>query len=586
MMKIISLWVLSLGMLSQTLFAQTLSRDEYLKGYEERAMHVPSFYDTTRNANYYSAAAKYAHNVNVALADSMVLVMLQKPSGDMFWMFPVIGAYLYGKDKMSPQVKTAMRQAWKTYAPYRGDTENHWCMYYASLFLATEQWPNLPGSEWYNGKSSDENREEAKAYLIHWIKTTTTIGQGEFDSPDYLPEYAVPMIFLAQFAQDAEMKERGAMMADYLLADFAAEHLAGQYIGGFSRIYQPAVYKPLLSPGSAFAYLYFNTGDPSQTGWILFPALSNYRLPEIIYDIATDRSQSYIHKERKRVRNVIRFGSEKNPPVYKYTYMTKDYGLGSLHGGILQPIQQHTWSVRFTSGKPYITIFGLHPYWSGTELGMFFPEEIKTMIADVVASKGTYNKEDKWTGSSPYERTFQHKNTLLVLYDITSGTTAEHIDGFFPKNLEQRVVDASGWIFCKAGDTYAGWYPLQESEWKEEEENWRLRSHQLQNGYVIEVRSQAEIGSFENFQTKLRSHLPKAQMQPNAVSVDYTTLDGEKMYFAFPEVRQLDGKPVDLTKYKLFEGPFLNAEIGSEKLTMTYKNKRRVLDFKKLTIEE
>ncbi|MCI0691741.1 hypothetical protein L0337_06990 [candidate division KSB1 bacterium] len=586
MVKMISFLVLSSGILLQTLISQTLSRDEYLKGYEQRAAYVTSFYDTTRNANYYSAAAKYAHNVNVAQADSMVLVSLQKPSGDMFWMFQVIGAYLHGKDKMSPEVKAAMRQAWKTYAPYRGDTENHWCMYYASLFLATEQWPNLPGSEWYNGKSSDENREEAKAYLIHWIKITTTIGQGEFDSPDYLPEYAVPMLFLAQFAQDAEMKQRGAMMADYLHADFAAEHLAGQYIGGFSRIYQPAVYKPLLSPASAYAYLYFNAGDPSQSGWVLFPALSNYRLPEIIYDIATDRSQSYIHQERKRVRNVIRFGSEKNPPVYKYTYMTKDYGLSSLHGGILQPIQQHTWSVRFTSGKPYTTIFGLHPYWSGTELGMFFPEEIKTMIADVVSSKGTYNKEDKWTGSSPYERTFQHKNTLLVLYDIAPGTTTEHIDGFFPKNLEQRIVDASGWIFCKAGDTYAGWYPLQESEWKEEEENWRLRSHKLQNGYVVEVRSQTEIGSFENFQAKLRSHLPKAQMQPNGVSVDYTTLDGAKMYFAFPEMRQLNGKPIDLTKYKLFEGPFLNAEVGSEKLTMTYKNKRRVLDFKKLTIEE
>ncbi|MDZ7304493.1 MAG: hypothetical protein ONB44_20405 [candidate division KSB1 bacterium] len=586
MSQTINFLFLLTGVLPQMLFAQSTSRDEYLNGYEQRAAYVTSFYDTTRQVNYYSAAAKYAHNVNVAQADSMVLVLLQKPSGDMFWMFPVIGAYLHGKDKMSPQVKAAMRNAWKTYAPYRGDTENHWCMYYASLFLAAEQWPNLPGSEWYNGKSSEENRDEAKAYLMHWIKITTTIGQGEFDSPDYFPEYVISMILLSQFAEDPEMRQRGTMMVDYLFADFAAEHLAGQYIGGFSRIYEPAVYKPLQSPASALAWLYFNTGDPSLTSWILLPALSNYRVPEIIYHIATDRSQSYIHKERKRVRNVIRFGSEKNPPVYKYTYMTKDYGLSSLHGGILQPIQQHTWSVRFTSGKPYTTIFGLHPYWSGIELAMFFPEEIKTMIADVVASKGTYNKEDKWTGSSPYERTFQHKNTLIVLYDIPPGTTSEHIDGFFPKTLEQRIVDPSGWIFCKAGDTYVGWYPLQESEWKEEEENWRLRSHKLQNGYVVEVRSRAEIGSFAAFQEKLRTRIPKANLQPNAVSVVYTTLDGAKMYFAFPEVRRLNGKPVDLTKYKLFEGPFLNAEVGSEKLTMTYKNKRRVLDFKKLTIEE
>jgi hypothetical protein len=585
MIKTVGLLIFLAGMFSK-IFAEIATRAEYLKGYEQRAAYVASFYDTTRQSSYYSAAAKYAHKINVTLADSIVLKLLQKPSGDMFWMVPAIGAYLHGEDKMSRHVKTAMRHAWKTYAPYRGDTENHWCMYYASLFLAAEQWPNLPGSEWYNGKSSNENRDEAKGYLMHWIKITTTIGQGEFDSPDYFPEYMVPMVLLAQFAQDAEMKQRGAMMADYLFVDFAVEHLAGQYIGGFSRINQPAVYKPLLSPASAFAYLYFNTGEPSQSGWILLPALSNYRLSEIIYGIATDRTQPYIHQERKRARNVIRYGAEKNPPVYKYAYMTKDYGLGSLHGGILQPIQQHTWSVRFTSGKPYTAIFGLHPYWSEMELGMFFPEEIKTMMDDIVATKATYNKEDKWTGSSPYERTFQYKNTLLVLYDIAPGTTSEHIDGFFPKNLEQRLVDTSGWIACKAGDTYVGWYPLQEIEWKEEKENWRLRSRKLQNGYVIEVRSQAEIGSFAAFQKKLRDHIPKANLQPQAISVEYTTLEGNKMYFAFPEERELQGEFIDRTQAKLFEGSFLNSEVGSEKLTMTYKNKRKILDFKKLRSAE
>ncbi|MBI3004325.1 MAG: hypothetical protein HYY49_02790 [Ignavibacteriales bacterium] len=551
---------------------------------------------------------KYTRGRNVAQADSMFEVLLLEPRGDMFWMFPVIGAYLHGKDKMSPRTKAIVRNAWKTYTPYRGDTENHWCMYYASLFLAAEQWPGLPGSEWYNGKSSNENRDEAKGYLIQWMRITTTIGQGEFDSPDYFPEFAIPMLYLAQFAEDKEMRERGQMMCDYLFADFAAEHLDGQYIGGFSRIYQPAVYKPLLSQASGFAYLYFGTGQPTQSGWVVFPALSPYRLPEIIYNIAVDRTRAYVHKEKKRVRNVIRMGDIKNPPVYKYTYMTKDYGLSSLQGGILQPIQQHTWSVRYTFGRPYSTIFGLHPYWSSRELATFFPEEEKTMMSDVVASKGTYNNPDKWTGSSPYERTFQNKNTLIVLYDIEPGTTAEHIDGFFPMNLEERTADASGWIVCKAGETFVAWYPLQEYEWIDEYEkpgqslntigrpetgpeekpqgNWRLRSHKLQNGYVVEARSKSEVGSFEEFQKRLRSHIPKAQLTPGRVSVQYVTLDGDRMSFSFPEGRILNGKSVDLKNYKLFDGPFLKADVGSEKLTIQYKKSKRVLDFKSLRITE
>ncbi len=587
--------------------AQTVNRDMYLNEFAKRAAFVMSVYDTSQAVGYYQIAARYALNKNIAQADSMFVALLKEPRGDMFWMIPVIGTYLHGREKMSAATDAVVRHAWKTYAPYRGDTENHWCMYYSALFLAAEQWPNLSGSEWYNGKSSDENRDEAKEYLVHWMQVTTTIGQGEFDSPDYFPEYALPMILLSQFAHDPEMKQRGRMMADYIFADFAVEHLDGQYIGGFSRIYQPAVYKPLLSTASAFAYLYFGTGEPTNSGWIVLPAPSNYQLPEIIYKIAIDRTKSYIHKERKRVRNVIRFGAEKNPPVYKYSYVTKDYGLGSLHGGILQPIQQHTWGVRYTYGRPYTTIFGLHPYWSGLEVGMFFPEEVKTLIADVVASKGTYNNPDKWTGSSPYERTFQHKNTLIVLYDIAPGTTTEHIDGFFPRNLEERIVDQSGWIVCKAGDTYVGWYPLQEYEWKEEFEtpantlsdvgrpqleriketgNWRLRSHNLQNGHVIEVRSKDEIGSFDKFREALRKHIPRSSLKPGAVSAQYTTLNGDRMEFAFPEKRNLNGKSIDLSRTKLFEGSFLNADVGSQMLTLTYKNQKRILDFKKLKITE
>jgi len=582
------------------------TREEYLAGYAERSAYIASRYDSSMAASYYTIAARYAHRSGVAVADSLFREALKEPRGDMFWMFPVIGAYLHGREVMSGETHALVRNAWKTYAPYRGDTENHWAMYYASLFLAAEQWPGLPGTEWFNGKSSDENRQEAKAYLIDWMRITTTIGQGEFDSPDYFAEYAISMVLLHDFAQDQEMQKRGAMMMDYLLADFAAEHLEGQYLGGFSRIYQPAVYKPLLSTASAYAYLYFGTGEPTQSGWVLLAALSSYRVPEIIYRIATDRDTPYLHRERKRVRNVIRFGMEKNPPVYKTTYVTRDYGIGSLQGGILQPIQQHTWGVRYRYGRPYTTIFGLHPYWSSYELGMFFPEEIKPLIADVVASKSTYNNPEKWTGGSPYERTFQHRNTLLVLYDIPAGTVTEHIDGFFPRNLEQRIIDPSGWILCKAGETYVGWYPLQPGEWIEELEttgqektsvgwpadiprvketgNWRFRSHHRQNGYVVEVRSANEAGTFERFAELLRDHRPVASLEPGEVSLRYTTIDNDRMQFSFPETRYLNETAVDLGAWKLFEGPFLNAELGSQQLVITHGPRRRVLDFRTLTV--
>jgi hypothetical protein len=552
--------------------------------FEERAGEVVTAFDTSAALNYYVVAAKYARGRNIAEADSMFLELLKNPRGDMFWMFPVIGAYLHGKGMMSPGVRDAVRNAWKTYAPYRGDTENHWCMYYTSLYLATEQWPGLDGSKWFNGKSSDENRRESKEYLIHWIEVTTTIGQGEFDSPDYLPEYMIPMVLLAQFAEDPEMRKRGTMMADYLMADFAVEHLHGRYVGGFSRITEPGVYEPLRSNSSAYAYLYFGTGNPSTSGWILFPALAEYRLPEIIFRIATDRDTPYVHRERKRVRNSIRYRDEVNPPVYKYIYMTDDYALGSLQGGILQPIQQQTWSVRFTAGNPYTAIFGLHPYWSGYELAMFFPQRKKTLVADVVPSKTTYNSPHKWTGGSPYERTFQHENTLIVLYDIPAGTNSEHISGFFPKTVDEMIHHESGWITVRAGRTLIGWFPTREYQWLEEDFNWRLLSPYNQNGYIIEARSLDDYSDFEDFVSALAEHVPFIEMEEGAVGVRYRSLSGRQMEFLYPEERYLDGSPVNLYEGRLFDSVYLQADTGSERLTMRYGNMVRILNFQTLEI--
>lgn len=559
---------------------------EYLESYTYRADNVVTAFDTSSNLNYYVVAAKYARGTRIAEADSMFLELLKDPRGDMFWMFPVIGAYLHGKEVMSVEVGRAVRNAWKTYAPYRGDTENHWCMYYVSLYLAAEQWPDLPGSEWFNGKTSEENLAESRAYILHWVDITTTIGQGEFDSPDYLPEYMIPMLLLADFAKDPDMRTIGNMMADYLLADFAVEHLDGQYVGGFSRITEPGVFEPLRSNSSAYAYLYFGTGVTSTSGWILFPALSDYRLPEILFHIAIDRDHPYVHKERKRVRNVIRYGEEINPPVYKYTYMTRDYALGSLQGGILQPIQQQTWSLRLTAGHPHTAVFGLHPYWSGFELRMFFPQRKKTLVADVVPSKTTYNQPGKWTGGSPYERTFQYKNTLIVLYDIPEGTDSEHISGFFPKTLDEIIIDESGWIAARAGNTLIGWYPLRKYDWIEEVINWRLHSHYRKNGYVIEVRSMDEYDTFTEFRNALGEHIPYLNIQGTGVKLTYRNPDDEHLQFTFPDERFINESPVNLDDYKLFDGKYLQADVGSRQLTIRYKDMKRILNFETLEVIE
>jgi len=62
--------------------------------------------------------------------------------------------------------------------PYRGDTENHWLLYYTTLYLMAQLWSGEPGDAWFTGRTSEENLAEAKAWIESWIDLTTTRGRG------------------------------------------------------------------------------------------------------------------------------------------------------------------------------------------------------------------------------------------------------------------------------------------------------------------------------------------------------------------------------------------------------------------------
>lgn len=567
--------------------------------FKQRCQRLIDVVSQERDRGFFTVTAKFVTGKDKDFALAMLDSLTTDESiGGMFYSYAAIGTYLKLRDQLPDSLRRKIRQAFRERTMYRGDTENHWVMYYTGVYLAAQTWPNEDRSQWFNGKSSAENFKEAKEWLNRWMNISATIGQGEFDSPTYFITFITPVLTLYEFAKDPLMKRKAQMTADLLFADFAVEHLGGNYCGGHSRDYPNDIANPLSAPSALWAWLYF--GEPrmelwqesqyrprNRGGWeTVFGAMSSYRLPEIIYHIATDRAKAYVHTETKRVRNVIRFGLEKNPPVYKYTYMTQNYALGSLQGGILQPIQQHTWDVTYLSDKPNNTIFTLHPFYSGKELAMFFPEEQKFLSDEVDRYHIVYTNPNKWNSSSPYEQTFQHKNTIVVLYNIDKDAKHPHIDGFFPKNLDERNEDRSGWIFCRAGSVYVAVFPLKPYQWIEEDVDWRWRSSELKNGIVAEVGSSGEDSSFEKFKNRIAKSRPALKESDKTLTVQYRTRWGDLMRFTFGGERQLNGKNVTFAANRLFDGPFIQSERGSGVVRMTHGGDARELDFNKVTIKE
>jgi hypothetical protein len=531
---------------------------------------------------YPNIAAKLSRKEDAALCSRRLEELLAAgPSGDMFWMYPVTAVAYLDRGQLSESARHALHEAWRTYMPYRGDTENHWVMYYTSLYLMSQLWPD---QVWYNGKSSAENMREAAGWLESWVKLTTTRGQGEYDSPSYMGYYFLSMSYLAAWARDPAMKKRASMMIEYLTADYAAETLDGVYVGAHSRVYDREVLEKWAIPSSDFGWVLFGLGHPlaPPSNAILFYVLASAQpAPGILQHIAGDRSQPYTHYELKRTRNRWRFHDDPHGPVYKTTYMRREYAVGSDQGGMLQPIQEHSWDVTWSVPDPrgvQNTFFTLNPHSSLHELETYFTFPPDIGISGVVSSKKSYDSPDKFVGGSPYEQIYQDQDALIALYNIAPGARFPHINGFFSKDLAEVIEDPSGWIFLRGGDALIACRPLQPYTWKPIDGGGRrLFSPYLRNGMVVQVAARSEFADMQAFRRAILALTLEFSMDGNP-SVRFRSLRGKTMAFTYGT------PPVDYDRWPLFGGPFLESAKDSEVLVMKYHDLRRTLDFRTLTV--
>jgi len=543
---------------------------------------------------------------DIEACNERVLQMMAEPGTGPFWMFPAVCVAFTGRELLSPEARASIREAWRTTRQLRGDTENHWVMYYASLYLMSELYPNEPAETWYTGRSSEENLAEAREWLIHWMDTTTTVGQGEFNTTHYIGEYAIPMLFMATWAKDPAMKLRGRMMLDWMFAELATVSLNGVLRGPNARSDEGSVIERWNALASYFSWLLFgNTPPPSgYGGWGLYfaPVAKNYVLPEVIHRIAVERDGDYVQRDRARTRRFWRYSDVLSPPVYKTNYLRHDYAVGSTQGIVNDVIQAHVWDVTWREEDPrgkHPTMFSLHPHSSGRRMPAQFATYPEPMPVGVTfEGKPSYDSPDKVLGGSPYEKVFQDLDTVIALYDIAPGERFEHINGFFSKDLRDVTEDASGWIFARGGNAFLAYRPLAPYHWipylhynggwatvRDDLGGRVLTSPHLKNGTIVQAAGADEFESFEAFKAAMRALPLEFTLEP-VPSVRFTTLRGKNVAFTYGEAPVVDGVPVDYSKWKLFEGPYLNAEVGGRKLTVTHGRLQRVLDFNTLTVKD
>ena len=568
--------------------------------------------DPTKGGHYDIAACLQRGVKQPAALARLSKILDVKPTGEMFWMFPIVTVMVAGEYGLDDASRARLAEQWRTYWPNRGDTENHWVLYYSTLYLACQTNPNAGRDQWFNGKSSAENMAEARSYLEHWMDIATSYGQGEYDSPNYIEEYLIGLGLLSGWAKDDAFRHRAHMMIDYILYDYVVESLDGYYGGAHSRMYPRQIVAPGLTPSMAVSWLLFGFGEHQASGTVQILALSGYRPPPILERIARDRGQPYVERELKRTRWRLRnagpesfaIGDKRTAPVYKYSYVDPDFILGSSQGGLLQPIQQQTWSLIWRTDLPVTkaanTFFGVQPYSSPVEGTMFFGGDWDTLTDFIARSKLDYDTPDKLPSGSPFEQVYQHGAALVALYDIPEGTRFPLVTMFFSRDLTHTDEDASGWIFAQGGPAYIAYRPFAPGEWKPSDwthlfasgragwvgtgfADWGTGhrcyvSGALKNGYVVQVAPARDFPSYEAFKAAIRA-LPLKFSTSKTPEATFTALDGKVIHAKYGATPSVDGHEVKFSDWPLFESPFGHADRLSRKLEIRHGEERLFLDF-------
>ena len=118
--------------------------------FEQRVRRVVEAYAHPAGSGplgYANIAAKLWLREDPALCSRRLEELLAAPTGDMFWMYPIAAVAYLDRGQLTEFARRALRDSFRTYMPYRGDTENHWVMYYTSLYLMAQLWPDQAGDQ-------------------------------------------------------------------------------------------------------------------------------------------------------------------------------------------------------------------------------------------------------------------------------------------------------------------------------------------------------------------------------------------------------------------------------------------------------
>ena len=383
---------------------------------------------------------------------------------------------------------------------------------------------------------------------------------------------------------DPQVRRSARLLLDLYFAYWAQEQIDGVQGGGRSRIY---FYKGLSqdrSHGNApLAWFYFGIGkQPAVNGHDMDAALSDYRPPAVVADIALDVSGRGRYEVRQRPQGLGVQGRPLKTAVTTVPTRMQTDGGGILRYSYCDPA--------FIMGTPMTAARPLKD-WAAISSqnrwqGVIFAGEHDARIVPIVRPKDNRRALNaQWS--------VQSKGSLITQKLKHHRGGAEMIVWMSNDGLSV-PVEEDGIIFVEAENAYAGIKVVQGGfKWRQTPfiamtgekysrstpEGRTMILNEEYSPVILEVMAKSDVSSFDAFKAMVKA----CRIRMNGPVLEYKTIYGEQLTFdtSTREVPTINGHPVNYAPKKVFESPFLNANWNSGIVTITKGNRKKVLNFER-----
>lgn len=484
------------------------------------------------------------------------------------------------------------KSIWNSYG-----SENHHSMdftinwHFAKL---AKDHPDFKERKWIDGSSAAEQYKAWSEYFIAYAQARARKSMcAEMRSDGYNTTLIKGFYNFHDFG-DPQVKKAAAMLLDLYFAYWAEEQIGGHMGGGGSRLKGTNAYVMSRNGKNAFlAWLYFGMGKAPDhfNGHDIGAMTSSYHPPAVIADIALDAEGRGTYEIRQRAQGLVYPGGRgdsfvvataQSPPtrmrndrggIVRYSYCTPQFILGTP---MSRALGDDEWAAISSQSR-----------WQGV---IFAREGDPRIVPTVRPADNRVASNTFWS--------VQSKGTLITQKLKQHKGGAEMIVFISERGLSE-PIEKGDTVFVDAESAYAairvpsgGW------KWREEGLDYtaetggvrkgpRGRVMQLKEEFapvIIEVMDKVQAGSLEAFQKKVLETKPVIKDKILSCRTIYgETLTLDMSYKMDPIV---NGKPVNYEPEMVYGSPFLSSKYDSGVVTISKGERKRVLDFNKLTVTD